>query len=62
MRFLDKLKDMAGKHSDKADQGVRKAADTIDEKTGGKYSDRIDQGEEKAKDALRRQQGGDQRS
>lgn len=60
MGFLDKLKEMAGKHPDKTDQGIEKAGDMIDKRTGGKYSSQIDQGQDKARDALRRQQGGEE--
>ncbi len=49
--FLDKGKQMASEHGDKVDQGIDKAAEFADEKTGGKYSDKIDQGADRAKDA-----------
>lgn len=56
MGMFDKLKEkaaeLAGQHGDKADQGVDKAADFADEKTGGKYSDQINTGAEKAKEAM----------
>ena len=60
MGFLDRLKEMAGKHSDKVDEGVTRAADEIDERTGGKYSEQIDQAEERAKEAMRRGESGDE--
>ncbi|MPZ61047.1 MAG: antitoxin [Propionibacteriales bacterium] len=41
---LDSAKD---KHGDKAAEGVEKAGQFIDEKTGGKYHDKIDKGVEK---------------
>ena len=63
MSMFDKIKDkaaeMVGQHGDKAEQGIDKAAEFADEKTGGKYSDKIDQGAEKAKDAMGNL-GGDQ--
>jgi hypothetical protein len=56
MGMFDKLKgkaaEMVGEHGDKADQGIDKAAEFADEKTGGKYTDKIDSGAEKAKDAM----------
>ena len=56
MGFLDKLKGTVGKavddHGDKIAQGIDKAADVVDQKTGGKHHDKIAQGTDKAKDAL----------
>jgi hypothetical protein len=56
MSFLDKAKSALGKAVDsKGEQiadGLEKAGDLADKKTGGKYSDKIDQGVEKTKDAL----------
>lgn len=56
MGFLDKAKDQAEKlaedHGDKIEEGIDKAADLADEKTGGKYSDQIETGAEKAKDVV----------
>lgn len=67
MSMFDKIKDkageMMGQHGDKAEEGIDKAAEFADEKTGGKYSDQIDTGAEKAKDmmgGLGGDQGGDQ--
>jgi hypothetical protein len=34
--FMDKAKDLAADHSDKIVEGVDKATDLVDEKTGGK--------------------------
>ena len=42
--FMDKAKDMADQHDDKVDQGLDKAGDFADQKTGGKYDDQIDKG------------------
>jgi MT0933-like antitoxin protein len=56
MGFLDKLKGMTRKavdeHGDKISEGVSKAGDVVDEKTGGKYTDKIKQGQEKVGDSL----------
>lgn len=42
--FLEKAKDMASEHDDQVDQGLDKAGDVIDERTGGKYGEQIDKG------------------
>lgn len=52
MGLMDTIKQKLAPHHDKAEQGVDKAADMIDEKTGGKYSGQIDKGAEQAKSAL----------
>ena len=46
----DKAEDAAGEHPDQVNEGIEKAGDFVDDKTGGKYSDQIDQGQEKAGD------------
>ncbi|TDB90395.1 antitoxin [Actinomadura sp. KC216] len=66
MSIVDKVKQMLGQHSDKAREGVEKAGDKIDERTGGKYSDKIDKAQDKAGEQIDRnaegggQQGGRQ--
>ena len=56
MGFLDDAKKRLGKtvdeHGDKIGQGLDKAGDALDKKTGGKHSDKIDQGLDRTKDAL----------
>lgn len=47
--FVDKAKEMAGKNKDKVKDGIEKAGDVVDEKTGGEHTDKIEQGEEAAK-------------
>ena len=63
MGFLDKLKGTVGKavddHGDKIAQGIDKAADMADKKTGGKHHDKIGQATDKAKDALDKLDGKD---
>lgn len=49
---LNKAKDLISGHSDKIDQGVDKAADLADEKTGGKNSQQLDQAAEVVKDKV----------
>jgi len=63
MSFMDTLKDKLGmsksraadlaeQHPDQVNQGIDRAGQTLDDRTGGKYSDRIDTGTDKAKDAM----------
>ncbi|MDG4807457.1 antitoxin [Micromonospora sp. WMMD1120] len=46
--FMDKAKDFADKHDKQVDQGLDKAGDMADKRTGGKYSDNIDKGVDQA--------------
>lgn len=48
MSFLDKAKELADKHDKQVDQGLEKAGDQIDKRTGGKHSDQIDSGVDQA--------------
>jgi hypothetical protein len=48
MSFLDKAKDFADDHDKQVDQGLEKAGDQVDQRTGSKYSDKIDQGVDQA--------------
>jgi hypothetical protein len=48
----DKAGDLASEHGDKVKEGMEKAGDFIDEKTGGKHSDKIDKGVEKGQDLV----------
>ena len=50
MSFLDKAKDLAGKHSGQVKAGIDKAEDALDKATKGKYSHQIDSAGEKAED------------
>jgi hypothetical protein len=60
MGFLDKLfrrarqeaPDVAAEHGDKVVEGVHKAGDFADEKTGGRHSEQIDTAETKVEDAV----------
>ena len=52
MGIFDKAKDLLNQHNDKVDQGIEKAANLIDEKTGRKHSDQIGQATQRAKDAV----------
>ncbi len=44
MGFMDKAKDFADKHDEQVDQGIDKAGDQIDDRTGNKHSAQIDKG------------------
>ena len=52
MSIVDKAKGLLGKNREKAKDGVDKAADVIDDKTGGKHTDKIESAAEKAKDMI----------
>ena len=52
MGIFDKAKDLLNEHSDKVDQGIDKAAELIDQKTGGQHTEQIDQAAEQAKQAM----------
>ncbi|WBB77826.1 antitoxin [Micromonospora sp. WMMD882] len=55
--FMDKAKNFADQHDKQVDQGLEKAGDQIDERTGGKHGKQIDQGVDQAQ---RRTGEGDQ--
>ncbi|WP_319460544.1 antitoxin [Micromonospora sp. RTP1Z1] len=42
--FMDKAKDFADQHDKQVDQGLEKAGDTADQRTGGRYDEQIDKG------------------
>ncbi len=48
----DKASDLVDEHGEQVGEGVDKAGDFVDEKTGGQYADKVDQGQTAAKDAL----------
>ena len=52
MGLLDKLKGLLSGNADKVKDGIDKAGDVIDEKTGGKFGDKIEMAEEKVGDML----------
>ena len=47
MGLLDKIKGMLGGNVDKVKDGIDKAGDMVDDKTGGKFTDKIEMAEEK---------------
>src|SRR5690606_41107461 len=50
MSIVDKVKQMLGQHPDKARQGVERAGDMIDDRTGDRHADNVDRVQEKASD------------
>jgi hypothetical protein len=48
MSFMDKAEDFADKHDEQVDQGLEKAGDQVDKRTGDKYSAQIDKGVDQA--------------
>jgi hypothetical protein len=52
MGLIDKLKGLVGGHKDQAEQGVDKAADLADDKTGGSHSDQIATAAEKTNEEI----------
>lgn len=50
----NKVSDLTHQHEGKIQQGLDKAARTVDERTKGKYSDKIQSGTGKAKGAVGR--------
>ncbi|WP_033817586.1 antitoxin [Kitasatospora sp. MBT63] len=56
MSMLDKLKGMMKGHEDTTRQGVDKAGDAFDAKTGGKYEGQVDSAQQKINDQLGQQQ------
>lgn len=57
---FDELKNkamgMAKEHSEQVGQGIDKAREFVDEKTGGQHSEQIQQGADKLKEAIGGQQ------
>ncbi|WP_433305664.1 antitoxin [Actinoplanes sp. CA-030573] len=48
MGFVDEAKDFADKHDKQVDEGLEKAGDQVDDRTGNKYSSQIDKGVDQA--------------
>lgn len=48
----DKAEDVAAEHGSKVKDGIDKAADAVDKKTGRKHTDKIRKGVSKAKGAV----------
>jgi MT0933-like antitoxin protein len=50
--LMDKLKGMMSGHEDKADKGIDKSGDTLDDRTGGDHDSQINRGTDSMKDRL----------
>jgi hypothetical protein len=48
MSFMDKAKDFADEHDEQLDQGIEKAGDQVDKRTGDKYSSQVDKAVDQA--------------
>jgi hypothetical protein len=48
----NQVKDKLGQHGDKADEGIDKARDLADKKTGGKHTDQLNKAAEAAKNSF----------
>jgi len=59
MGLLDKVKDMLGGNKDKVVDGVDKATDVIDEKTGGEHTEKLDKVDEVVADQVEKLDGGE---
>ena len=44
--FFDKVKDFIKGHPEQADQGLDKASEVLDERTGGRYSEQVARGDD----------------
>ncbi|XVV11883.1 antitoxin [Actinoplanes sp. CA-131856] len=50
MGFMDQAKDFADKHDKQVDEGLEKAGDQVDDRTGNKYSSQVDKGVDQAQE------------
>ena len=50
--WIQKAKDFVKGNPEKAGQGIDKAEEFINERTGGKYADQLDQGTDKVREGL----------
>lgn len=50
--YVNKAKDLLSGNKDKVKEGIDKAADVVDEKTGGEHTEHIDTAAEKGKDIV----------
>ncbi|MBO0693002.1 MAG: antitoxin [Acidimicrobiaceae bacterium] len=58
MGVLDTLKGLVGGHKDQAKEGVDKAGQVADQRTGGSHSSQIDAAEKKADEEIDNLDGG----
>ena len=50
--FEDKAKQLASEHPDQVDEGLKRAGEFADQRTGGRFGDEIQQGEQRAEGYL----------
>jgi hypothetical protein len=50
--IVNKVKDLAADHPDQVSQGIDKAGDAVDERTGDKYVGQVDKGQDALRDHL----------
>jgi len=50
--IVNKAKDLAADHPDQVDQGIDKAGDAVDARTGGTHVSQVDKAQEAVKDRL----------
>ncbi|MGI3785420.1 MAG: antitoxin [Janthinobacterium lividum] len=50
--IVNKAKDLAADHPDQVDQGIDKAGDAVDARTGGQHVSQVDKAQEAVKDRL----------
>ena len=50
--FEDKAKQVASEHPEQVDEGLKRAGEFADQRTGGRFGDQIQQGEQRAEDYL----------
>jgi hypothetical protein len=48
--FMENAKEFADQHDEQVDQGLEKAGDLADERTGGEHRDQIDRGVDTAQE------------
>lgn len=47
---VDKAKNLVNEHEQQVDQGIDKAGDAIDQRTGDKFGDQVDKGQQVLQD------------
>jgi len=50
--IVNKAKDLAADHPDKVEQGVDKAGDAVDQRTGGQHAEQVDKAQDAVRDRL----------
>ncbi len=50
--FADKARDLAEQHPEQVDQGIDRAGDAVDERTGGQHAEQVDRAQDAVQDRL----------